>query len=119
MSHLWGGVLCIVQDDDNDKVDEIAAMGLICKTSALTIVAASRERLTDSFLGNGNFLFHSCGHQGLSIAGFWGRAILKHLAPDHSRWNAYANEDLIRRHSRMHKAPRRPDLVLSHGAVSR
>ncbi|KAH7140863.1 heterokaryon incompatibility protein-domain-containing protein [Dactylonectria macrodidyma] len=52
MRYLWVDALCIVQDDNNDKLDQIASMGLIYKNSTVTIVAASAEKVTDGFLGN-------------------------------------------------------------------
>ena len=47
---LWVDALCIIQDDDDDKLDQIARMGSIYKCSTLTIVAACAEKVTDGFL---------------------------------------------------------------------
>ncbi len=53
LRYLWVDSLCIIQDDDNDKMEQIALMGLIYKHSTLTIVAASAQRVTDGFLRDG------------------------------------------------------------------
>jgi hypothetical protein len=50
--YLWIDALCIVQDNSTDKLDQIAKMGSIYKSSTVTIVAASAERVTDGFLSN-------------------------------------------------------------------
>jgi hypothetical protein len=42
-----------MQDNDNDKLDRIAKVGLIYRNSTVTIVAASVENVTDGFLSNG------------------------------------------------------------------
>ncbi|KAK0642882.1 heterokaryon incompatibility protein-domain-containing protein [Cercophora newfieldiana] len=47
---LWVDALCIIQDDDDDKLDQIARMGSLYKCSTLTIVAACAEKVTDGFL---------------------------------------------------------------------
>ncbi|OHW91898.1 tol protein [Colletotrichum incanum] len=41
LCYLWVDALCIAQDDENDKLDQITNMGLIYKHSALTVVAAT------------------------------------------------------------------------------
>ncbi|KAG7287035.1 hypothetical protein NEMBOFW57_006535 [Staphylotrichum longicolle] len=41
-------------DDEDDKMEQIALMGLIYKHSTLTIVAASAQKVTDGFLRDGN-----------------------------------------------------------------
>lgn len=51
--YLWVDSLCIVQNDNSDKLDQVAKMGLIYKNSTVTIVAASAEKVTDGFLSNG------------------------------------------------------------------
>lgn len=50
MRFLWVDALCIIQDDDDDKLDQIAGMGSIYRCSTLTIVAACAEKVTDGFL---------------------------------------------------------------------
>ena len=51
--YLWADALCIIQDNDSDKLDQITKMGSIYKNSTVTIVAASAENVTDGFLSNG------------------------------------------------------------------
>lgn len=53
LRYLWVDALCITQDNDNEKQEEIANMGLIYKNSTVTIVAASAAKVSDGFLGNG------------------------------------------------------------------
>ncbi|KAK0745512.1 heterokaryon incompatibility protein-domain-containing protein, partial [Schizothecium vesticola] len=55
MRFLWVDALCIIQDDDDDKIDQIARMGSIYKCSTLTIVAACAEKVTDGFLRSDPF----------------------------------------------------------------
>jgi hypothetical protein len=42
--------LCIVQDDNVDKLEEISKMGSIYKNATLTIAAASASKVSDGFL---------------------------------------------------------------------
>ncbi|KAL1859641.1 hypothetical protein Daus18300_009506 [Diaporthe australafricana] len=53
LRYLWVDALCIVQDNDDEKQEEIANMGLIYKDSVVTIVAASAAKVSDGFLGKG------------------------------------------------------------------
>lgn len=53
LRYLWVDALCITQDNDDEKQEEIANMGLIYKNSTVTIVAANAEKVSDGFLGNG------------------------------------------------------------------
>lgn len=50
INYLWIDALCIIQDDDNDKLEQIANMGSIYKHSLVTLVAASAESVMDGFL---------------------------------------------------------------------
>ncbi|RFU31821.1 hypothetical protein B7463_g4527, partial [Scytalidium lignicola] len=50
--YLWVDSLCIVQDDESDKLNQIANMGSIYKNSTVTIVAASAVDATDGFLSD-------------------------------------------------------------------
>ncbi|KAI9150016.1 hypothetical protein HJFPF1_09766 [Paramyrothecium foliicola] len=50
IDYLWVDALCIVQDDDDDKLDQIAQMGSIYKRSTVTLVAAGAESVNDGFL---------------------------------------------------------------------
>lgn len=54
LRYLWVDALCITQDNDDEKQEEIANMGLIYKNSTVTIVAASAAKVSDGFFGNGN-----------------------------------------------------------------
>jgi hypothetical protein len=48
--YLWNDALCIIQDDEEDKVREISCMKHIYASSSLTIVAASAQNASEGFL---------------------------------------------------------------------
>jgi len=48
--YLWADSLCIIQDDDEDKINELSKMHSIYRHSYLTIVAASAQRVSEGFL---------------------------------------------------------------------
>jgi hypothetical protein len=48
--YLWVDSLCIAQDDEADKSEEIKNMGRIYKNAAVTIAAASTTSVHDGFL---------------------------------------------------------------------
>ncbi|KAL1944938.1 hypothetical protein VTO73DRAFT_2558 [Trametes versicolor] len=50
--YLWVDSLCIIQDEDKDRVHEIGWMHLVYRYAHLTIVAASARRVSDGFLQN-------------------------------------------------------------------
>lgn len=52
MPHLWVDALCIVQDDEVDKRNQIRDMGRIYKLATFSIVAASAEKAADGFLNS-------------------------------------------------------------------
>jgi hypothetical protein len=52
MQYLWIDSLCIVQDNTEDKINEIMAMGDIYKNATLTIAAANAEKVDDGFLSD-------------------------------------------------------------------
>lgn len=50
LSYLWVDALCIIQDDKDDKQEQIALMHSIFRGSWVTIAAAEAVRSTDGFL---------------------------------------------------------------------
>lgn len=48
--YLWIDALCIIQDDQADKLGEISAMGGVYRNATLTIAAASASAANDGFL---------------------------------------------------------------------
>jgi hypothetical protein len=50
LHYLWIDALCIIQDNENDKMHEIEQMGKIYKRSTVTIAAANTTCAQDSFL---------------------------------------------------------------------
>ncbi|KAL8368093.1 hypothetical protein RB599_003818 [Gaeumannomyces hyphopodioides] len=52
MPYLWVDALCIVQDDEVDKRNQIRDMGRIYKQAMFSIVAASAKRAADGFLNS-------------------------------------------------------------------
>ncbi|KAF5011053.1 hypothetical protein FDECE_2792 [Fusarium decemcellulare] len=50
LTYIWIDALCMIQDDDNDKLSEIAAMGDIYANAYLTIAASSAKGCSDGFL---------------------------------------------------------------------
>jgi hypothetical protein len=48
--YLWGDALCIVQDDEKEKLADIALMHEIYKKATVTIVAASAKSAEEGFL---------------------------------------------------------------------
>ncbi|KAI3321963.1 heterokaryon incompatibility protein-domain-containing protein [Xylariaceae sp. AK1471] len=51
---LWAGSLCILQDDEADKVLQIADMARIYSQATVTITASRASRAVDGFLGEIN-----------------------------------------------------------------
>ncbi|KAM7194690.1 Heterokaryon incompatibility protein (HET) domain containing protein [Naviculisporaceae sp. PSN 640] len=49
--YLWVDALCIVQDDDDEKEDEIARMPSIYGGAAVTLIVARAASVSDGFLG--------------------------------------------------------------------
>lgn len=54
LRYLWVDSLCIVQDDENDKVHEVSKMGEIYQSAYLTISAARADKTTEGFLRDTN-----------------------------------------------------------------
>jgi hypothetical protein len=54
--YLWVDALCIVQDDDDDKADQILQMHRIYRCSYVTIAASVSSGSTEGFLHNRNQL---------------------------------------------------------------
>ncbi|ETS83956.1 hypothetical protein PFICI_05832 [Pestalotiopsis fici W106-1] len=52
ISYLWVDALCIIQDDDDDKADQIIQMHRIYQYSHATIAASVSRGSTDGFLHN-------------------------------------------------------------------
>lgn len=48
--HIWIDSMCIVQDDEEEKPNEIAKMPQVYSSAVYTIAAASASRATDGFL---------------------------------------------------------------------
>jgi hypothetical protein len=49
--YIWIDSLCILQDDDKDKLDVIAAMGTIYALAVLTIINAANEKVAQGMPG--------------------------------------------------------------------
>ncbi|KAI1422035.1 heterokaryon incompatibility protein-domain-containing protein [Xylaria sp. FL1777] len=71
--YLWVDALCIIQDCNIDKDEEISRMASIYKNAAVTIAASSSENAMDGFLSREDspylpdYMFHipmSCGENG-------------------------------------------------------
>ncbi|KAI8308930.1 hypothetical protein K4K61_002208 [Colletotrichum sp. SAR11_59] len=50
VSHLWVDALCIIQDSDDDKAQEISRMGDIYEQAHFTIIAARAKMVEEGFL---------------------------------------------------------------------
>ncbi|KAK4228679.1 heterokaryon incompatibility protein 6 [Podospora fimiseda] len=50
IQYIWVDSLCIIQDDPNDKVKEVAQMADVYKNAYITISAARARKATDGFL---------------------------------------------------------------------
>ena len=49
---LWVDVLCIIQDDRKDKLEQVKKMGEVFRSAALTIVPAFSQRSDEGFLSD-------------------------------------------------------------------
>ncbi|KAJ0337764.1 hypothetical protein COL154_013004 [Colletotrichum chrysophilum] len=82
LSHLWVDALCIIQDSDDDKAQEISRMGDIYEQAHFTITAARAKMVEEGFLhsrtiaGERGFRIpYLCVNGDLGSAVFWtGRA---------------------------------------------
>jgi heterokaryon incompatibility protein (HET) len=59
--YIWIDSLCIIQDDIDDKLQEISNMATIYKESILTISAATAKRVEEGFLGPRDDIFATLG----------------------------------------------------------
>ncbi|KAI8267693.1 hypothetical protein K4K58_007314 [Colletotrichum sp. SAR11_239] len=78
LSHLWVDALCIIQDSDNDKAQEISRMGDIYEQAHFTITAARAKMVEEGFLhsrsiaGERGFrISYVCGDGDLGSVVFW------------------------------------------------
>ncbi|KAF5521934.1 hypothetical protein CGCA056_v006122 [Colletotrichum aenigma] len=78
LSHLWVDALCIVQDSDDDKAQEISRMGDIYEQAHFTITAARAKMVEEGFLhsrsiaGERGFrISYVCGNGDLGSVVFW------------------------------------------------
>ncbi|RSL64888.1 hypothetical protein CEP53_003891 [Fusarium sp. AF-6] len=52
IQYIWIDSLCIVQDDNNEKVQDITQMGEVCSQAYITLSASSAANVTEGFLQN-------------------------------------------------------------------
>ncbi|KAE9582397.1 hypothetical protein CGMCC3_g1650 [Colletotrichum fructicola] len=78
VSHLWVDALCIIQDSDDDKAQEISRMGDIYEKAYFTITAARAKMVEEGFLhsrsiaGERGFRIpYLCGNGDLGSVVFW------------------------------------------------
>ncbi|KAJ0306028.1 hypothetical protein Brms1b_010629 [Colletotrichum noveboracense] len=78
VSHLWVDALCIIQDSDDDKGQEISRMGDIYEKACFTITAARAKMVEEGFLhsrsiaGERGFRIpYLCGNGDLGSVVFW------------------------------------------------